>query len=248
MSTSFIVFCYEFIGTFCLVGVINATKGDASAIGLTLFFLLLLCGPITGAHFNPAVTLGVWINKIRAESERFASLTIQAVIMVAGQLAGAIAGMYVFLQVLDHLNGAEVLNKDDFPHLKAHTQAWGQAEFIEMFSTLIFVSAVLLVKDERAGAFSATVGNTGVNFFGCAIIALTLTAMILFAGKHTGASINPAVSVSQTVLASQVLGEYGYSNDLWSVYLCGPVMGGTIAGVLSWVHASVLRDFGPKTP
>lgn len=79
-----------------------------------------------------------------------------------------------------------------------------------MFCTFIFVSSVLLVKDERARYFTTSVGDSFVSFFGCAIIALTLTAMILFSGAHTGASINPAVSISQTVLASYVLGEKGY--------------------------------------
>lgn len=126
MSTSFVVFMYEFIGTFCLIGVINSTKGDAAAIGLTLFFLLLLCGPISGAHFNPAVTIGVWINRLQTTSN-FASLTAQAIIMIIGQISGALTGMYCFLQILDELNGEAVLNKSDFPHLKPHTQSWGQA-------------------------------------------------------------------------------------------------------------------------
>ena len=195
MCTSFVIFIYEFIGTFCLVGVINATKGNASAIGLTLFFLLLLAGPISGAHFNPSVTLGVFINRLRT-TENFNSHVVQAVIMIGAQIAGAMAGMYLFLQILDYANGDEVLNKNDFPMLKQKTQNWGQAEFIEMFSTFIFVSGVLLVKDPRAKIFSVSVGSDGVGFFGCAIIALTLTAMVLFAGEHTGASINPAVSIS----------------------------------------------------
>jgi len=209
MSTSMAVFIYEFLGTFCLVGVINATKGDASAIGLTLFFLLLLCGPISGAHFNPAISLGVWINKLRV-TENPASLTAQAIVMITAQVSGALTGMYLFLQVLDELNGEAVLNKDDFPHLKPKTAKSGQAFYIELFCTFIFVSANLLVKDERARMYSTAVGDSVVSFFGCAIIALTLTAMILFSGKHTGASINPAVSISQTVLASQILGEDGY--------------------------------------
>ena len=79
--TSFIVFIYEFIGTFCLVGVINAANGNAAAIGMTLFFLLLLIGPITGAHLNPAVTLGVWLNKVRTEKSA-GSITFQAFNMI----------------------------------------------------------------------------------------------------------------------------------------------------------------------
>jgi len=99
-------------------------KGEASAIGLTLFFLLLLAGPISGAHFNPAVSIGVYINRIRT-TDNFISLTAQAIIMIAAQIFGALVGMYCFLQILDDLNGEAVLNKNDFPHLKPKTQGKG---------------------------------------------------------------------------------------------------------------------------
>ena len=56
------VFMYEFIGTFFLVCAVIATKGNPVGIGLTLFFLLLLGGPVTGAHYNPSVSVGVLIN------------------------------------------------------------------------------------------------------------------------------------------------------------------------------------------
>jgi len=147
---------------------------------------------------------------------------------------------------LDELNGEAVLNKSDFPHLKPKTHS-GQASLIEMFCTFIFVSGVLLVKDQRASRFTTYVDEASVSFFGCAIIALTLTAMILFSGAHTGASINPAVSISQTVLASYVLGEHGYKDNLWKVYLMGPTLGGVFAGLISWVHGAALRDHGPLT-
>ena len=63
LITTLCVFTYEFIGTFALVGAINCSKGDAACCGITLFFMLLVLGPITGGHMNPAVTLGVFINK-----------------------------------------------------------------------------------------------------------------------------------------------------------------------------------------
>jgi len=67
LLTSLTVFVYEFIGTFALVGAINCSKGDAACCGITLFFMLLVLGPITGGHMNPAVTLGVFINKCRGK-------------------------------------------------------------------------------------------------------------------------------------------------------------------------------------
>ena len=54
---------YEFIGTFFLVAIINATGGNAAAIGLGLLYLLNMGAAVTGAHYNPAVTIGVFINR-----------------------------------------------------------------------------------------------------------------------------------------------------------------------------------------
>jgi len=57
------MFLYEFMGTFALVFAVNATRGNAVGIGMSLFFLLTLGAQFTGAHYNPAVTVAVFINK-----------------------------------------------------------------------------------------------------------------------------------------------------------------------------------------
>ena len=60
-----IVFFYEFFGTAMLIYAINMQKGESfgvAGIAFMLFACLLIGGPITGAHFNPAVTLGVMIS------------------------------------------------------------------------------------------------------------------------------------------------------------------------------------------
>lgn len=62
-TTSLVVMFYEFIGTSMLVFAIILTRGDAFGVGATLFLALLLAGPVSGGHFNPAITLGVLINK-----------------------------------------------------------------------------------------------------------------------------------------------------------------------------------------
>lgn len=64
----FLVF-YEFFGTALLVYAVNVSYGDGvdpfvdqfAIVGM-IFALILLAGPITGAHFNPAVTTGVLVS------------------------------------------------------------------------------------------------------------------------------------------------------------------------------------------
>ena len=64
-SNKLIVCIYEFLGTALLIYAINlGANGIAPnfAIAFMIFALILLGGPISGAHFNPAVTLGVYVS------------------------------------------------------------------------------------------------------------------------------------------------------------------------------------------
>lgn len=69
-----IVFVYEAFGTGLLVYAINLQMGEnfgQFGIAFMLFALLLIGGPITGAHYNPAVSLGIYISNKRWKEEAF---------------------------------------------------------------------------------------------------------------------------------------------------------------------------------
>ena len=63
------VFMYEMLATTVLVFNILVSNGDAIVGPLTVFLIILVLVPVTGAHFNPAVTIGVYVsrNKLRKE-------------------------------------------------------------------------------------------------------------------------------------------------------------------------------------
>ena len=54
---------YELIGTAIFVYMIIVSTGDPFAVPLALFAMIVIFGGITGGHFNPAVTLGVYIHE-----------------------------------------------------------------------------------------------------------------------------------------------------------------------------------------
>ena len=66
----------EFIGTFFLVLVIGLT-GNPIAIGAMLMVMVYMGGPISGAHYNPAITLAILIRKKIAPGQAFTYMIVQ---------------------------------------------------------------------------------------------------------------------------------------------------------------------------
>ncbi len=101
-----IVYIYEAVGTGFLLYAINMSKDSPYAkfgIAFTIFAMILIGGPITGAHYNPAVTIGVFIsNKHWKEDWVFALL------IMLSQFFGAIWGVCLAWLSLYNTNGKVV--------------------------------------------------------------------------------------------------------------------------------------------
>ena len=61
LENKWMVLLYELFGTCFLVYAAMTSGGDGAAVGLTLMVLIMCTGPITGAHYNPAVAIGVYV-------------------------------------------------------------------------------------------------------------------------------------------------------------------------------------------
>lgn len=186
-----VIFGYEFFATGMLVVAINATQGNAVGIGLCVFFLLLLAGPITGGHFNPAISLGVFINKYCCCSVTWQSF-FALINMITAQIFGALVGMNIIHAMIHDSSLPGPMVQAQFPHLQPKTHYYWQAFLLEILTTFIFVMSVLIVKDTRTGDWV----HGGNGWLGCFVIATTLSSMIFVSGGHTGASMNPAVSLA----------------------------------------------------
>ena len=71
-----------------------------------LFACLLIGGPITGAHFNPAVTVGVWISDMK-----YLDQASMGLVMIFGQIIGAIWGTFLVWFSLMNFSGPDHYDK-----------------------------------------------------------------------------------------------------------------------------------------
>lgn len=86
---------YECAGTALLVYAVNVSKADPVAICFSLFTAIMIAGPISGGHFNPAVTIGVFIS----QNKPVEKLVLLGCI-IASQFAGGLIGaLFAFLSL-----------------------------------------------------------------------------------------------------------------------------------------------------
>ncbi|MEX0719608.1 MAG: MIP/aquaporin family protein [Balneolaceae bacterium] len=161
----------EFIGTFFLMfGIVMsvANAGDIAplAIGSILMVMVYAGGPISGAHYNPAVTLAVWMRGKCSTAEVPGYLIAQ---ITAASIAAFTAN---FILGVEPGTGLEV---NFTPALLS--------EFLGTFA-LCFV--ILMV------AFSKR--SEGNSYFGLAI-GFTVAAMAFSVGSVSGGAFNPAVAI-----------------------------------------------------
>ena len=164
----------EFAGTFVFLTVIGLSGAAGPlaplAIGGGLMAMVYMGGHVSGAHYNPAVTFGLFLRRIVALRTMLAYWVVQ---VVAGVLAFAFAH-YVSGKVADvHPGGA-----------------WPAALAAEVVLTATLVLVVLNVAATRA-----TEGNS---FYGLAI-GITVAAGAFVVGPISGGVFNPAVGIGAAV-------------------------------------------------
>lgn len=197
----------EFVGTFFLVLVIGLTVTSASpfaplAIGATLMVMVYMGGHISGAHYNPAITLAVWIRGKLA--------TRDVAPYVIAQLLGATLAAYT----------SYVLTARTFAPRPGQTASIGQAMLVELLFTFALAIVVLNVATSRK-----TEGNS---YFGAAI-GLTVLAGAFAGGGISGGAFNPAVGIGPA-LVEATLGT-GTLGNVW-LYIVGPCVGAALAALL----------------
>lgn len=203
----------ELLGTYILVfagtgamaiGAITGEPGHtgiAPTFGFVIVALIYSFAHISGAHFNPAVSVAFWV---MGEFEKSKVLPY-----VAAQVVGAILASYsLYFLLLE-----DITSMQQAAYLGAtlpHGSAWQSFGF-ELILTFILMLVI---------AASAVHGKAIKDFAGIAI-GFTVGLEAMFAGPITGASMNPARSIGPA-LAS---GNFDY---LW-IYIIATTLGAMLA-------------------
>ena len=217
----------ECLGTFVLVlgGCGTALFGHvgflgvAIAFGLTVIAMAYGIGHVSGAHLNPAVSFGVWVNGRMSFKEMLLYWVAQ---IVGAIIAGAVllciwnaAGMGqtgVFAANGFGADFAAATGNADYLSVSC-----GGAFLVEAVLTFVFLMVILGATDERSNTKAAGLA-----------IGLTLVLIHLVSIPLTNTSVNPARSISQA-LFSNVDG-WSACGQLW-LFIVAPLVGAAVAGL-----------------
>ena len=209
----------EFLGTFALVffsagaicterflqGAGGGLLATALASGLAIAVMSIAFSHVSGAHFNPAVTIGFWITKRMS--------TMEVLGYWIAQMLGGIVAAFCLKAMLPRedawqpaLGGTPDLVRD-FTRLPA----MGLEALITFFLVLIYFATTSEDNIDSRSLSGLAVG-------------LVYTIGILVAAPFTGAALNPARAFGPALASTH------WSNQ--GVYWVGPIAGGCVAGLI----------------
>jgi aquaporin Z len=227
----------EFIGTFWLVlggcgSAVLAAKfpntgigflGVALAFGLTVLTMAYAVGHISGGHFNPAVTLGLFT------ARRIPGADVTPYIIA--QVLGAIAGAFVLYVIASGKAGFSLADGFAANGYGAHSPGGYSllaCLVCEIILTFMFLMVILGITDRRAPQGFAPLA-----------IGLALTVVHLISIPVTNASVNPARSTGPALFA----GGWAIS-QLW-LFWVAPLIGAILAGLIYPLLSGEARRVAP---
>lgn len=200
-------------GTAIFAGGSVGFLGVAIAFGLTVVTMAYGIGHISGAHLNPAVSFGVWVNGRMTWKEMLLYWCAQ---IVGAIIAGAV--LFGLVKAAGMEVGAFAANgyAEAFAGAAGYHQiSCGGAFAVEAVLTFVFLMVILGATDERANG----------KFAGLAI-GLCLTLIHLISIPLTNTSVNPARSISQALFADTTWA----LPQLW-LFIVAPLVGAGLAGL-----------------
>lgn len=242
----------EFIGTMLLVllgnGVVanvllKDTKGHAGGWiviavgwGLGVFVGVAVAGPISGAHINPAVTIGLAVAGLFPWNSVAMYITAQI-------LGGAAGAFLVWLFYYHHFNRTE----DPGIKLACYSTApairrFGNNMISEVIGTFVLIFVILYIAEPFVDMGDGREVKLGLGTLGALPVALLVTAIGLSLGGTTGYAINPARDLGPRIMHALLPMRYKGDSD-WGyawIPVAGPLAGAVIAAALFLIHQWLL--------
>ncbi|MEO1030864.1 MAG: aquaporin Z [Bacteroidota bacterium] len=184
--------------------------GVSLAFGLTVLTMAYAVGHISGAHFNPAVSLGLWAGgKFEAKD---------LIGYILAQVIGAIAAAGVLYLIVSGKPGFETVGgfaANGYAELSPEGYSMMSALVAEIVLTAFFLLVILGSTNARAPKGFAPIA-----------IGLALTLIHLISIPITNTSVNPARSLSQAIFA-----DGNYMSQVW-LFWVAPIAGAILGGVI----------------
>jgi len=213
----------EFIGAFALAGIVLATQGASIYVLFTVVALTLIVGAVSGAHFNPAITLGALATK-RIKATR-------ALAYVVAQVLGALLALVVLnafvsnagevsqQQAMYGQSGVSLFKLSELPASKE----W----FVlaaEVIGALLFGFAFASATKERSRSAAAWIVGGGL------FVSLTLSSALTAAVTTVANAANGAAPLAAVLNPAVAVALQGVSFNLWPilVYIVAPIVGAVI--------------------
>jgi aquaporin Z len=214
----------ELFGTFVLVfiglgSIVTGSFGSALPLGqigiglsfgIALIAMAYTVGPISGAHLNPAVTVGVWL------ADRFPVEDVAPYIIA--QIIGAVLGAGAIYALVASGNSGYTIGTAGLGQNVWDPKLFGWAPIFafEVLGTFIFVTVIL-----------AVTGGRGEPAVAGLVIGLTLAALHFAFIPVSGNSLNPARSLGPALFVGG-----NALQQIW-LYALAPLIGGALAGLVA---------------
>ncbi|WGH76538.1 aquaporin Z [Tenacibaculum tangerinum] len=184
--------------------------GVALAFGLTVLTMAYAVGHISGGHFNPAVTIGLWIGGKHTAKE--------VVPYIISQLIGALLAASFLYLIVSNRSGFESLGgfaANGYGALSPGGYTITAAFVTEFLLTMFFLLIIL-----------GSIHKNAPKGFAPIAIGLGLTLIHLISIPITNTSVNPARSMSQALFAGG-----GYISQVW-LFWVAPIAGAVVGGFI----------------
>jgi aquaporin Z len=208
------------VGSAVIAGTYIGFIGVAIAFGLVLVALVYTIGTISGAHVNPAVTLGALMaGRIKSKD---------AVLYMIFQVIGAIIGAAILFAIASGGPSFDVANGFGANGYDDHSPAGynlTSAILVEVIFTFLFVWVILMSTDSKAFNLPSMDRKPTPIFCGIAI-GFTLLIIHLMTIPVDGTSVNPARSIGPAIFVG------GWALEQLWVFILFPLIGGVLAGLV----------------